>query len=338
MSDLPSSDLKPSGLPPSNLPPYTRFEIDNGDGWMLALHRIIDPHALDPNKRPVVLVPGFAMNSFPLRYRPGGDSMARSLARRGHPVWCAELRGQGHSRRYGKARPFSLVDVGVTDLGAAIDAILKRTRGRADGVDVIGCSLGATFMFIQAAWAARPQIARMVNMGGPLRWVDAHPIIRGLAAIKPLWRLRIRGTRRIAQRVLPLAMKVPGALHLYLHPAICDLSEPASLVQTVEDPSPSLNVEIARWIRARDLIHDGRNLTHDLAALRTPLLTVLANADGIVPRGTACSAHDVMLNARRQVVVAGDADTPMAHADLFISRPAEQQVFEPLAAWLAQDV
>ena len=131
--------------------------------------------------------------------------------------------------------------MGVTDLGAAIDAILRRTQGRADGVDVIGCSLGATFMFIQAAWAKRPQIARMVNMGGPMRWVDPHPIVRGLAAITPLWRLPIRGTRRIAQRVFPIAAKIPGAMHLYLHPAICDLSEPASLVQTCllyTSPSP----------------------------------------------------------------------------------------------------
>lgn len=315
---------------------YQRFEVDNGDGWRLALHRIIDPAALDPTRRPVVLVPGFAMSSFPLRYRPGGDSMAMALARRGHPVWCAELRAQGDSRRHGRPRAFSLADVGLIDLGAAIDAILRRTTGRADGVDVIGCSLGATFMFIQAAWNPHSRIKRMVNMGGPLRWVDPHPVVRLLAELRPLWRIPVKGTRRLARRVLPLAAKIPGALHLYLHPAICDLSEPDSLVQTVEDPVPSLNVEIARWIRSRDLLHRGRNLTADVAQLDTPLLSVVANADGIVPQGTTLSADAVMTRAPRQVVIAGDAATPMAHADLFISRPAAQQVFEPLARWLGQ--
>jgi pimeloyl-ACP methyl ester carboxylesterase len=315
---------------------YRRFEVDNGDGWRLALHRIVDGDALDPDRRPVMLVPGFAMSSFPLRYRPGGDSMAMALARRGHPVWCAELRAQGQSTRYGKARAFSLADVGLIDLGCAIDAVLRRTEGRSDGVDVVGCSLGATFMFIQAAWNPDSRIKRMVNMGGPLRWVDPHPIVRTLAGMPLLWRLPVKGTRRLARRILPLAAKVPGALHLYLHPDICDLSEPDSLVQTVEDPVPSLNVEIARWIRNRDLIHRGRNLTVDVAGLTTPLLSVVANADGIVPQGTTLSADAVMDQARRQVVIAGDGAVPMAHADLFISRPAEQQVFEPLGRWLGQ--
>lgn len=314
---------------------YQRFEVDNGAGWTLALHRIVDDAALDAEKRPVVLVPGFAMNSFPLRYRPGGDSMAHHLARRGHPVWCAELRHQGQSRRHGPAPAPTLYDIGVTDLGVAIDAILAHTPGRADGVDVVGCSLGATFMFIQAAWADRPRIARMVNMGGPLRWTAAHPLLRALAAVPPLWRLPMRGTRGFARRALPLAARIPGALHLYLHPAICDLSEPASLVQTVEDPVPALNVEIARWIRRRDLVHAGRNLTDDVAQLALPLLTVMASADGIVPEDTACSAHNAMQGAPRVVHVAGDPRTPMAHADLFISDPAAEQVFEPLARWLA---
>lgn len=316
---------------------YRRFEVSNGAGWTLALHRILDPAALDADKRPVVLVPGFAMNSFPLRYRPGGDSMAHYLARRGHPVWCAELRHQGQSRRHGPAGPDSLTDVGLTDLGAALDAILAQTPGRADGVDLVGCSLGATFMFIQAAWGDRPRIKRMVNMGGPLRWTAAHPLLRTLAAVPPLWKLPIKGTRRVARRVLPLAAKVPGLLHMYLHPTICDLSEPASLVQTVEDPVPALNAEIARWIRQRDLIHGGRNLTTDVAQLALPLLTVMASADGIVPEDTACSAHNVMHRAPRQILVAGDAHTPMAHADLFISAPAEERVFAPLARWLAND-
>ncbi len=317
---------------------YHREFVDNHAGWQLCLHSFADPERLDSSRRPVVLVPGFAMNSFALRYRPGGASLASFLAGRGFEVWCAELRAQGDSRPTGKVNRgiIGLNDLGVHDLGVAIEAILERTATRGTSVDGVGASLGATYLFMQAAWGQAHRLARLVNIGGPLRWVSVHPLLRLLSQAPPLWRLvGFRGTRDFARHALPLAARVPGFLHVYLHPAICDLSEPASLVQTVDDPVPRINLEIARWIRHGDLVLQGRNLTQDSAKLRLPLLTVVANADGIVPEATVCSAHNAMTSAPRQLVYAGDHRTPMAHADLFVSRPAEEQVFIPLAAWLA---
>ncbi|MEZ4475030.1 MAG: alpha/beta fold hydrolase [bacterium] len=314
---------------------YSRTLVDNGAGWQLALHRIADPDRLDPARRPVVLVPGFAMNSFALRYRPGGDSLAGHLAHEGFEVWCTELRAQGASQPTRGPGTFGLADLGVHDLGVAIDAVLERTATRADRVDAVGASLGATYVFMQVAWAPDHRVARMINIGGPLRWVAVHPILKVLAQAPALWGLlAIRGTRDFARRALPLAARVPGLLHVYLHPAICDLSEPASLVQTVDDPVPRINQEIARWIRDRDLVLQGRDLTADLAGCELPLLTLVANADGIVPESTTCSAHNLLTGAPRTVVHAGDHRRPMAHADLFVSEPAEEQVFRPLVAWL----
>jgi predicted alpha/beta hydrolase len=320
---------------------YRREFVDNHAGWQLCLHRFCDPLRLDPSRRPVVLVPGFAMNSFALRYRPGGASLATFLAGRGFEVWCAELRAQGDSRPTGPVNraTIGLMDLGVHDLGVAIDAILERTATTATTVDGVGASLGATYLFMQAAWGRGDRLARLVNLGGPLRWVSVHPLILLLSQAPPIWRwVGFRGTRGFARHALPLAARVPGFLHVYLHPAICDLSEPASLVQTVDDPVPQINQEIARWIRGGDLVLQGRNLTRDSAHLRLPLLTVVANADGIVPEATVCSAHNLMTQAPRQLVYAGDHRTPMAHADLFVSRPAEAQVFMPLAAWLASEL
>jgi pimeloyl-ACP methyl ester carboxylesterase len=162
-------------------------------------------------------------------------------------------------------------------------------------------------------------------------------MVRALASFPPLYRaVRLRGTRRMACRVLPLAARIPGALHPYLHPAICDLSDPAALCQTVEDPVPRVNEEIARWIRDRDFTHGGRNLTADAGSIRHPLLTIVANADGIVPPETARSGHEVVASEHRHVIVAGDAKRPMAHGDLFVSDLAEAAVFGPLADWLDQ--
>ncbi len=310
--------------------------FDNGVGWRLALHRFADPRALDPRRNPVVMVPGFCMNSFILGHHPTGTSMAAHLASRGHEVWCTDLRGQGASSRLGRDDRVALADIALVDLGAALDAIAERSASDATGFDLIGCSLGATYVFMRAAWGPDPRIRRIINLGGPMRWTSVHPVVRTVAGLPLPWdRFAIRGTRRAARALLPLAARVPGFLHIYLHPAHCDLSDPDTLLQVVDDPIPSLNAEIARWIRRGDLVWDGRVLSHDVAELRQPLLTVVANADGICPEATVCSAHNAMRGAPRDVLVAGDHRTPMAHADLFISEHAERFVFEPLAAWLA---
>lgn len=312
--------------------------VDNGDGWRLALHRRHAPDRLDPRRRPVVMVPGFAMNAFILGFHPRGPGIAEYLALAGFEVWCVELRAQGQSVRSSRARRrFGIEDLGTVDLAAAIEGVRRHSAVQADRVDVIGCSLGATYMFIQAAWWPTHRIARMINLGGPLRWTAVHPVLKGLAAAPPLWSaVRIRGTRRIARGVLPVAARVPRLLSMYMTPAICDLSRPDALVQTVDDPVPAINRQIARWIRRGDLVIDGRNLTDDVARLELPLLTVVATGDGIVPEATAASAHDAMAHDARTLLYAGDEQRPMAHADLFISDLAEAQVFEPVVRWLVE--
>ncbi len=311
------------------------FQAENGDGWQLALHRYRDPDRLVRSRRPVVIVPGFAMNAYILGYHPSGRPLAPYLADRGFEVFCVELRGQGHSRRTTGSRRFGMADVGLVDLAAALDAVPRFSALEPGPMDAIGCSLGATYVFMQAAWRAGHRIGRLVNLGGPLRWTSAHPFIRALAQL-PLGFPSLRGTRTLAGFALPLAARVPGLLSIYMNPEICDLRRPESLIHTVDDPVPRINFEIARWIRQRDLIMDDRNLTADLAAVTAPLLTIIANADGIVPPDVVRSGDEAVGTPahNRHVVVAGDDATPMAHADLFISRVAERQVFEPLADWL----
>lgn len=308
--------------------------VDNGEGWRLALHRRHVPGRLDRARRPVVMVPGFAMNAHILGYHPRGPGIAEYLAERGFDVWCVELRGQGHSVRGATARRgFGMADLGLVDLAAAIEGV--RRHAGADRVDVIGCSLGATFMFMQAAWWPTHRLARMVNLGGPLRWTAVHPAVRALAQVPSLWKaLPVKGTRRLAKAALPVIARWPALLRIYLNPEICDLSRPEQLVLTVDDPVPTINAEIARWVRRGDLLFEGRNLTDDVARLDLPLLTVVATGDGIVPEATTASGHDVMKRAPRRLIHAGDERQPMAHADLFISALAPEQVFRPVADWL----
>jgi predicted alpha/beta hydrolase len=314
------------------------YFTENGAGWRLALHRYRDPTRLDRSTRPVVIVPGFAMNAYILGYHPTGRPLAAYLADHGLEVFCVELRGQGHAHPVagrGRRRGFGLADVGVVDLGAVIDAVPRYSALPEGPVDAVGCSLGATYVFMQAAWRPQAPLRRLVNLGGPLAWTTAHPFVRALAQL-PLGFPAMRGTRTLARLALPAVARVPGVLDIYMNPRICDLSRPESLVHTVDDPVARINFEIARWIRRRDLVLDGRNLTADLARVDRPLLTVVANADGIVPEAVVRTGDETIgapASARR-VVIAGDARTPMAHADLFISELAERTVFAPLAEWL----
>jgi pimeloyl-ACP methyl ester carboxylesterase len=321
----------------------TRHEVPNGDGWVLALrrtvHRDVAHGAGGVPARPVLIIPGYGMNSFIFGFHPAGRSLEAHLAWRGFEVWSVDLRAQGGSRalRGRGDRRFGLEDLALTDVTAAVDHVLAHTATGADRVDLIGASLGATIMFIHAGVQGHSRLGSLVSFGGPLRWESVHPVL-ALAARAPrlIGAVPFRGTRALARVALPLLTRVPSLLSVYLNTAVTDISRADEMVQTVEDPVPQINEEIARWIGARDLTVRGVNITDAAAALPNPLLSVVALGDGIVPPDTARSAHTRSRAAVREVLEVGSATLPVAHADLFISRVAEAQVFEPLAAFLAR--
>ena len=314
-----------------------RHQVPNGAGWRLGLKQTVAP-ALRREWRPVVIVPGYGMNAFIFGYHPRGRSMEVALAEAGFEVWSLDVRNQGESICDGGSRRYGLKDLGLGDLGAAIDYILGHTHTTATAVDTLGCSLGATLCFMQAALAERPRIGALVAMGGALRVEEVHPLLR-LALKSPRlagW-IPIRGTRRLAEVVLPRLRHVPWLLSTYLHPGIVDLSKASVLARTVEDPNRHLSRELGEWLRTKDLIIDGRNLTEEFAArVRCPLLCVVANGDGIVSPGSALSAREYGRMAVKDVLEVGTDEVRIAHADLFISDYAEEWLFKPMAAWLVR--
>lgn len=278
------------------------------------------------------------MNSFIFSFHPRGQSLEGFLVEAGFEVWRVDLRAQGESVSVGGGDNYGLDDLAVTDLGAAIDAALAHTRTVGHNhADIIGCSLGGTFMFIHAALTPHHRIGSMVAIGSPVRWVRVHPIIRGAFAWPMLIGLvRLRGTRRLAEFLLPRMVRhVPWLLSVYLNPSITDTEAARELVKTIEDPNRHVNREIARWVRKKDLILRGTNISESLKKVTQPFLCVLANGDGIVPRETAeFSYHAVQSNSKKLLEV-GTATISLAHADLFISNEAQKLVFSPLAEWLA---
>jgi pimeloyl-ACP methyl ester carboxylesterase len=284
------------------------FYPETHDGWQLLLKRLRDPQRFNARLRPLALVPGYGMNSFILGYHPNGHSLVDYLTGAGFEVWTMNLRTQEGTINRGGPRDYGFHEIVHEDLPAALALIRAKTRSRRKRIDIIGCSLGGTYVYAYAALHRPNPLASIVGLGAPLRWVEVHPALR-LAFLSPklIGKLRFYYTRQLCRIGLPLAARIPGLLHMYLHPEIVDLSQSGQLVQTVEDPNPQLNREIAAWV---------------------------GNRDGIVPLATAMSALELAASSIKDTHIAGTAAIPMAHADLYISRHAQEQAFVPLANWL----
>lgn len=312
--------------------------IDDGAGWNLSLYETHDAERLDRSRRPVVIVPGYGMNSFIFSYHPSGLSMEGYLVQQGFEVWRADLRGQGDSKRLDGTEDYGLRDLALTDLSAVTRAIFARTRSRADRVDVIGASLGGTIMFAHMALCPEHRFGSLVAMGSPVRWVDIHPLLRAAFASPALaGALRFRGTRQLAKLLVPHVLrKAPSLLSIYMNPETMDTSAIREMVNTVEDPSRHINREIAHWIARRDLVLDGVNVSDALGEVARPLLCILATGDGIVPRSTAEFPYSQVSSSEKKLIEVGDQAMRMAHADMFISRQAQEIVFAPMARWLAE--
>jgi len=207
-----------------------------------------------------------------------------------------------------------------------------------DKVDLVGCSLGATMVYAYLAHHTEDHgVGQVIAMGGPLRWDDPHLAVRiAFSSARLAGLLPVKGTRLLARAALPLLVRVPSLLGLYMNADRIDLSRADQLVNTVEDPVPFINRQVARWIKAGDLIVGGVNVTHALPRVVGPdVLCVLANRDGIVPPAAARSVETILGADRVHVLEVGEDDAWYAHADLFIGDSCQQDVFEPMRAWLA---
>jgi len=312
--------------------------VPNGDGWELSLFQTWDEGRLVRGRKPVLIVPGYGMNSFIFSYHPRGASLEGYLAHAGFEVWRVDLRAQGASRSVGGGDQYGLEDLAMTDLPVAIRAALERSHTGARRADLIGASLGGTIMFIHAVLEREHSIGAMVAMGSPVRWVDVHPAIKLAFAWPTLVGLvRFKGTRKLAGFALPqLARRAPWILSVYMNSEITDTSAASEMVRTVEDPNRHVNKEIARWIRDKDLTLRGVNISDGMRAVREPLLCVSALGDGIVPRRTAEFPYLAAGSPDKRLIEVGTDELAMAHADLFISSESEGRVFEPVARWLAE--
>jgi pimeloyl-ACP methyl ester carboxylesterase len=312
--------------------------IPNGDGWRLSLFQSWDEARLSSRQNPILIVPGYGMNSFIFSWHPRGTSLEGYLTQAGFEVWRVDLRGQGGSRKVGGDDHYGLEDLAVTDVGAAVSAVLERSRTGAERVDMLGASLGGTIVLAHAVLNPAHSFGALVAMSSPVRWVEIHPLL-ALTFWSPtvVGMVRLRGMRRLAGLALPLlAHNAPWLLSIYMNAALTDTRAASEMIKTVEDPNPYVNRQIAQWIRDKDLILRGVNISEALRSVAAPLLCVSAWGDGIVPRPTAEFCYRAVGSPVKKLLAVGSPEHAMAHADLFISNESQIRVFQPIAAWLRE--
>lgn len=315
------------------------YLVDNGEGWKLALRRYSVPGKLDTTRRPVAILPGYGMNSFIFTWHPEGVSMAEFFAHEGFEFWTVDLRVQGDSVPDGGSDSYRMEDVALTDLRVVVDHILAHTASGAERVDLVGCSLGATYLFMYAAMIPDHRAGALVAIGGPLRWTNIHPVVRvafsspRLAGLVPFW-----GTGLMAELALPFIVQhMPGLLSIYLRVENVDMEKAPVLVRTIEDPVQTVNRQIAEWLKTEDLMVRGVNVTEAFGTFDGPLMCVYSNSDGIVPEESALSAIQASSSRVKETILLGNDHVRMAHADPYISRYSHDWLFRPLARWLANE-
>lgn len=310
--------------------------VDNAAGWRLSLTRHRPEHV---RGRPALIVPGYGMNSFIFGFHPNGPSLVESLVARGIETWTVDLRGQGRSIRARGNRRYGLADLAVEDVGAALAHVVAHTETGSRRVDLLGVSLGAALVFGHLALSPAAPVGSVVSLGGLVTWREVHPLVRlAFASPRAAGLVRFRSTRRFARLAFPLLARVaPGLLSLYVNVRSTDLTQAARMVQTVEDPHPPINREIAEWIKRGDLVLRDVNVSRRVRDVTNPFLCVVARNDGIVTPKTSRHTFETIGSTRKRLLEVGDPATPIAHADLFLARGAQERVFAPVADFLQEE-
>ncbi|XP_069359562.1 uncharacterized protein [Maniola hyperantus] len=172
--------------------PPTQYDVFTEDGYILTLYRLRGKGSI-----PILITHGLIDSSDTWMLR-GYNSLAITLANRGHDVWLANTRGNRYGRRHQKLNPdtdpafwnFTFHEMGYYDLPAIIDLVLKETG--AERLTAIGHSLGNTIFYVLGS--ERPEynskinvmialspIAFLHNARAPVSiLIDSYPIISGL--------------------------------------------------------------------------------------------------------------------------------------------------------------
>lgn len=119
---------------------FEDHEVRTTDGYLLSLYRIISQ--VNPKRGQILLLHGLALTS-KIFIQLKDDSLAHILSQNGYDVWLLNSRSEAHEYFNKKSKEFwdfSFHEIGVFDLPATVDYILKESQEKS--LNFLGFSQG----------------------------------------------------------------------------------------------------------------------------------------------------------------------------------------------------
>lgn len=325
---------------------YEREQVlETEDGCTIVLRRLPRPDGeiVGP---PVLMVHGLGANHRNNDLVPD-HSIARHLRARGRDVWLLTLRS-GHRMRTWRARGRVCFDhMAEHDIPLAIREVLRQTSARQ--VDYVGYSMGGMLMY---AAIANPdvceQVRRVVIIGSPpilrVPWLLRGAMVIGARLPRSL--VPTLHARFFATSFAFVSELVFTPMHRLLagdRAAIRRGLVPRAMVSAVADLPGPLVHDFCRWQARRDgyVTYRDTPVLDLLPAAEMPALFIagvldpLGRAEGIRAAFEAWGATD------KQLLVLGrehGARSDYSHGDMILTSQAGEEVFEPIARFLAEDL
>lgn len=282
---------------------------------------------------PILVVPSLINRWYVVDLRPGA-SLIEGLIAGGHRVYCLDWGIPHDEDRY----------LSWDDIVSRLHRAVRQTArdGDSDSVALLGYCMGGTLAGIYTA-IEPARIAALVNLLGPFDFSQAGPLahavdkkwfnvdaVANAGNVSPLQMqsgfVALRPTQQLAKWV----GFVDRAHDAAARESFTALETWAS--DNIPFPAAAYRTYIRELYQQNGLIagtHRARGKRVDLAAIRCPVLTVVAQRDEICPPPAACA-----LNEHCGAEVTDVLRTPGGHVGAVVGSRAASQLYPAIANWL----
>lgn len=292
---------------------------------------------------PILLVHGLGANHRNHDLLPD-HSLARYLSALGRDVWLVTLRSGVERLPRRALRHVRFGAMVEHDLPLAVDEVLRRTEHAR--LDYVGFSMGGMLLYAALGHTLpESKLRRAVIIGSPAVIKTPFQLPRFIArlpeAIVPTARLRLFG------RIWAFAVewiRTPFH-HLVANP---DNIAPGlgrhALVNLAADIAGGLHLDFVAWAVSADgvLRLNGQSVLSRLEGVQIPALFIAGSADRLAPPSAVRAAYEAWGSTsdgldKRFVLLGREhgAKSDYGHGDLAIGRHVHEEVFAPVAAFLA---
>jgi pimeloyl-ACP methyl ester carboxylesterase len=329
-----------------DLPYELEEKIPTEDGCAVELRRLPASEDHGRQGRPVLLVHGLALNH---RNNDMSEdlSLGRYLARQGRDVWLLTLRSGREDLSWAEERNTTFEKMARYDLPLGVEEVLSRTGQ--EQLDYVGFSMGGMLLYASAGrFVSEDKLSRVVIIGSPARIRPPLAMLATVARFVPHWLVPTLRLRIVSNLVAFAAEWVHTPIHHWVYnPENVDRGVAAhSLVNGFVNIPSGLAAEFVRWASDGEAVrYEGTPVTDSLRRIGAPALFVAGAADRLAPPDAVALAFDAwgadldgVVKRMRIAGIEHGCAADYGHGDLAIGRFAVEDVFEPVADFLSENL